>query len=64
VFFVEPQNGTFNVGAVYGRADDAARFDYFCNAALEFLVRTGRQPDILHCHDWAGAYTRSSQSST
>ena len=55
VFFVEPQNGMFSVGAVYGRADDAARFDYFCNAALEFLVRTGRQPDILHCHDWATA---------
>ncbi len=24
-------------------------------AALEFLIRTGRQPDILHCHDWSTA---------
>lgn len=24
-------------------------------AALEFLLRTGRQPDILHCHDWSTA---------
>jgi glycogen synthase len=24
-------------------------------AALEFLLKTGRQPDILHCHDWSTA---------
>lgn len=24
-------------------------------AALEFLLRTQRQPDILHCHDWSTA---------
>ena len=24
-------------------------------AALEFMLRTGRQPDILHCHDWSTA---------
>lgn len=23
--------------------------------ALEFLMRTQRQPDILHCHDWSSA---------
>jgi hypothetical protein len=32
--------------------DDEQRFDFFCKAALEFLLQTGRQPDILHCHDW------------
>jgi starch synthase len=26
------------------------RFDFFCKAVLEFLLKTGRQPDILHCH--------------
>ena len=31
------------------------RFDFFCKAALEFLLRTNRQPDILHCHDWSTA---------
>ena len=25
------------------------------DAALEFLLKTGRQPDILHCHDWSTA---------
>ncbi len=24
-------------------------------AALEFLLQTGRQPDVLHCHDWSTA---------
>jgi starch synthase len=45
----------FQTGSVYGRNDDAARFNFFCNAALEFLLRTSRQPDILHCHDWSSA---------
>lgn len=26
-------------------------------AALEFLLQSGRQPDILHCHDWSTAGT-------
>lgn len=29
-FFIEPRNGMFNVDAVYGRYDDAVRFDFFC----------------------------------
>ena len=24
-------------------------------AALEFILQSGRQPDILHCHDWSTA---------
>ena len=59
VFFVEPQNGFFGVDSVYGRDDDGVKFDFFCNAALEFLLQTGRQPDILHCHDWSTATVAS-----
>ena len=55
VFFVNPTNGMFGVDSVYGRNDDGMKFDYFCNAALEFLLQTQRQPDILHCHDWSTA---------
>jgi len=55
VFFIEPSNGMFARNAVYGWNDDAPRFNFFCNAALEFLLKTGRQPDILHCHDWSTA---------
>jgi hypothetical protein len=36
------------------------RFDFFCKAALEFLLKTGRQPDILHCHDWSTAHVAKS----
>lgn len=32
--------------------DDMERFLFFSRAALEFLVVTGRQPDVLHLHDW------------
>ena len=38
------------------RYDDEVRFDFFCRAALEFLLQTGRQPDVLHCHDWQTAH--------
>jgi len=54
-FFIEPKNGMFDVGSVYGRDDDAVRFDFFCKAALEFLLQTARQPDIIHTHDWPTA---------
>lgn len=55
VYFVEPQNGLFWVGCIYGRANDAERFGFFCHAALEFLLQSGSHPDIIHCHDWSSA---------
>ncbi|KAG6515227.1 hypothetical protein ZIOFF_025612 [Zingiber officinale] len=55
VYFLEPQNGMFSVGCIYGRNDDGNRFGFFCHAALEFLLQSGFQPDILHCHDWSSA---------
>lgn len=35
--FLEPQNGIFWVGCVYGRNDDASRFGWFCGAAAEYI---------------------------
>ncbi|KAK4485083.1 hypothetical protein RD792_007691 [Penstemon davidsonii] len=55
VYFLEPQNGLFWVGCIYGRANDAERFGFFCHAALEFLLQSGFHPDIIHCHDWSSA---------
>ncbi|XP_042478989.1 starch synthase 3, chloroplastic/amyloplastic-like [Macadamia integrifolia] len=55
VYFVEPQNGLFGKGCVYGCRNDAERFVFFCHAALEFLHQSGWNPDILHCHDWSSA---------
>jgi len=55
VWFIEPGNGMFSGGSVYQGNGDAGRFDFFSHAALEFLLRTQRQPDIIHCHDWSTA---------
>ncbi|ONM63014.1 dull endosperm1 [Zea mays] len=54
VYFLEPQNGMFGVGYVYGRDDDR-RFGFFCRSALEFLLQSGSSPNIIHCHDWSSA---------
>ena len=53
-FFIDAhsQELFFNRGVIYGHEDDAARFAFFCQAALEYLHKTGRSPDIIHCHDW------------
>ncbi|PIN08580.1 Starch synthase [Handroanthus impetiginosus] len=55
VYFLEPQNGLFRVGCIYGRNNDGERFGFFCHAALEFLLQSGFHPDIIHCHDWSSA---------
>ncbi|KAF8662489.1 hypothetical protein HU200_056079 [Digitaria exilis] len=43
VYFLEPQNGIYKVGCVYGRNDDR-RFGFFCHCALEFLLQSGSSP--------------------
>ncbi|MDD2769353.1 MAG: glycogen synthase GlgA [Methylococcus sp.] len=56
-FFIEPHSpdNFFNRGAVYGFHDDILRFAFFSRAAMEFLWKSGKQPDIIHCHDWQTA---------
>lgn len=56
-FFIEPDSpqGFFRRGRIYGEADDAERFAFFCRAVLEFMLKSGRCPDVLHCHDWQTA---------
>jgi starch synthase len=56
-FFIEPHSGEnaenfFGRDLFYGYADDAERFAFFSKAALEFLLRSGKRPDVIHCHDW------------
>ncbi|XP_047308837.1 starch synthase 3, chloroplastic/amyloplastic [Impatiens glandulifera] len=55
VYFLEPQNGLFWKGCIYGSSNDAERFGFFCHAALEFLLQSRFHPDIIHCHDWSSA---------
>jgi starch synthase len=53
-FFIEPhsEQNFFHRGVFYGHRDDDQRFAFFCRAALEFMLKTGKQPEIIHCHDW------------
>ncbi|MGB9187122.1 MAG: glycogen synthase [Methylovirgula sp.] len=53
-FFIEPHSGEnfFRRPAAYGYADDAMRFAFFSKAALEFMLKANKRPDVVHCHDW------------
>jgi len=53
-FFIEPHSADnfFNRHMVYGCNDDPMRFAFFSKAALEFLLKSNKRPDIVHCHDW------------
>lgn len=56
-FFIKPQSPEryFDRGVYYGKGDDDERFTVFSLSAIEFLLATGRRPDIIHCHDWQTA---------
>ncbi len=45
----------FDRGAYYGFQDDPERFAFFSKAALEFLLVSGKRPDVIHTHDWQTA---------
>lgn len=56
-FLIEPHHNSyyFSRSAIYGEDDDVNRFLYFCRATLEFLLKSRKQPDIIHIHDWPTA---------
>ncbi len=53
-FFIDAhsERNFFNRGVFYGHNDDPERFAFFCRAALEFMLKANKHPDIIHCHDW------------
>jgi len=53
-FFIEPHSdhNFFNRRTFYGHRDDDERFAFFCRAALEFMLKSNKHPDVIHCHDW------------
>jgi starch synthase len=58
-FFVRSDQ-FFDRAGIYGEhgvayEDNAARFIFFCKAALEMARRMSPTPQILHVHDWAAA---------
>ncbi len=56
-FFIEPHSDDnfFNRGSYYGFTDEHMRFAFFSRAALEFILASGKRPDIIHTHDWQTA---------
>ncbi len=56
-FFIEPHSAHafFARGAYYGFPDEAWRFAFFSKAALEFLLKAGKRPAVIHTHDWQTA---------
>ena len=56
-FFIEPHCAErfFERGHFYGSADDVERFAFFSKAALEFILKSGKRPQVIHCHDWQTA---------
>jgi starch synthase len=51
----------FDRASIYGEhgvayEDNAARFIFFCKAAVELARRMTPTPQILHVHDWAAAF--------
>ena len=58
-FFIDPHSSDnfFNRGAYYGFPDEAMRMAFFSKAAMEFMLKSGKRPDIIHTHDWQTALT-------
>lgn len=56
-FFIEPhsRDNFFHRPAAYGYDDDVMRYAFFSKAALEFMLKANKRPEVIHCHDWQTA---------
>ncbi len=55
-YFVE-NSYYFDRGRLYGEWDDGERFAFFSMAVIEYMIKSGNIPDILHANDWQTALT-------
>ncbi|KAK2656693.1 hypothetical protein Ddye_009745 [Dipteronia dyeriana] len=57
VTFIQPlyYSSFFSRERVYGYSDDFERFAYFSRASLDYILKSGKQPDVLHIHNWETA---------
>uniref|UniRef100_A0A0D9VMF1 Protein kinase domain-containing protein n=1 Tax=Leersia perrieri TaxID=77586 RepID=A0A0D9VMF1_9ORYZ len=56
ITLVEPvQLSYFDRDMFRGYPDDFERFSYFSRASLDYIVKSGKQPDVLHVHNWETA---------
>ncbi len=50
------ESSLFRGSAIYGGGYNETRaYLIFSRASLEFMVRTGMQPDVIHAHEWQGS---------
>ncbi|XP_073283342.1 probable starch synthase 4, chloroplastic/amyloplastic isoform X3 [Primulina huaijiensis] len=54
VTFIQPvyYSSLFSHERIYGYPNDFERFAYFSRASLDYLIKSGKQPDVLHIHNW------------
>ncbi|KAI9125189.1 hypothetical protein K1719_003805 [Acacia pycnantha] len=57
VTLIEPlqYSSLFSREMIYGYPDDFERFSYFSRASLDYIVKCGKKPDVLHVHNWETA---------
>lgn len=54
VTFIQPvyYSSFFNKEKIYGYPNDFERFSYFSRASLDYILKSGKHPDVLHIHNW------------
>ncbi|XP_006357749.1 starch synthase V precursor isoform X1 [Solanum tuberosum] len=54
VTFIEPlyYSAFFGCENIYGYSNDFERFTYFSRASLDYIIKAGKHPDVLHIHNW------------
>ncbi|KVI02763.1 Starch synthase, catalytic domain-containing protein [Cynara cardunculus var. scolymus] len=54
VTFIQPvyYSSFFSNEKIYGYSNDFERFSYFSRASLDYILKSGKQPDVLHIHNW------------
>lgn len=56
VIFIEPSNHFFKGESVYGGSyNELEAYLFFSRACLEWMQITGKEPDIIHVHEWQTA---------
>ena len=49
----DERSNIFQGSKIYGGSyDEREAYLYFCRAAREFLIASGENPNIIHCHEW------------
>ncbi|KAJ4776332.1 Glycogen synthase [Rhynchospora pubera] len=57
IIMIEPlqYSAFFSRERSHGYSDDFERFLYFSRASMDYIVKSGKQPDVLHIHNWETA---------